>query len=58
MWWNQIDKINQKDKKKKVFDKYNGLYKVSARENSSWNKVCVNNIIPKGINKDLIYDFS
>lgn len=57
LWWNQIDKINQKDKKKKVFDKYNGLYKVSVRENSSWNKVCVNNIIPKGINKDLIYDF-
>ena len=53
-WWNQIDKIN---KKKKVIDKYSGLYKVSVRENSSWNKVCVNNIIPKGINKDLIYDF-
>ena len=57
LWWNELDKINKKDKKKKEIDKYTGLYKVSVRQDSSWNKICVNNIIPRGINRDLIYDF-
>ena len=42
---------------KKGNDKYNGIYKVSVRQNCSWNKVCVNNIIPKSIDRDLINNF-
>ena len=58
LWWNEIDKVNTiKGKNKKTSNKYNGLYKVNVRENCSWNKVCVNNIIPKSFNKNLLYDF-
>ena len=58
LWWNEIDKINNiKGKNKKTNNKYNGLYKVNVRENCSWNKVCINNIIPRSFNKDLLYDF-
>ena len=57
LWWNEIDKINKKNKMKKGNDKYNGIYKVSVRQNCSWNKVCVNNIIPKSIDRDLINNF-
>ena len=58
LWWNEINNINNKQgKKKKKSNIFNGLYKVNVRENCSWNKICVNSIVPKSFSKDLLYDF-
>ena len=56
LWWKKLNNINIKDKKKK-YNNYNGLYKVNVRQNCSWNKVCVNNIVPKKFGKELLNDF-
>ena len=56
LWWKKLNNINNKDKKKKNYN-YNGLYKVNVRQNCSWNKICVNNIVPKKFNKELLNDF-
>ena len=59
LWWNEINNINNKQNKKgKSNSNYNyGLYKVNVRENSSWNRICINNIVPKRFSKELLYDF-
>ena len=46
LWWNELNDINKKNNEPK---KYSGLYKVNINENSSWNKICVNKIIPKTV---------
>ena len=57
LWWNKLNNINKKKDKKKQNIKYNALYQVNVREDSSWNKVCINNIVPKRINRNLLEDF-
>lgn len=44
----------KKDKKK--IDP-NDLYKVNVRDNSSWNKICINKIFSKPRDKEVIQDF-
>ena len=56
LWWKKLNNINIKDKKKK-YNNYNGLHKVNVRQTCSWNKVCVNNIVPKKFGKELLNDF-
>ena len=58
MWWNEIkDKnFNSHKNKGKYFD-WNELYKVNVRDNSSWNKACLNKIISKPKYNQLIQDF-
>ena len=54
-WWNEVNHVNdKKEKKKKIV---NGLYKVNVRENCSWNKICINKVIPKKIKTELLNDF-
>ena len=57
LWWNKLNNINNKKERKKYNNNYNGLYKVNVRENCSWNKMCVNNVVPKRIIRDLLDDF-
>ena len=49
IWWREInDKNFNNPKKEEKKNNWNDLlYKVNVRDNSSWNKVCVNKIMPK-----------
>ena len=57
LWWKKLNDLNKNKTKKKKNNKYNGLYQVNVRENCSWNKICVNNIFPVSMNKELLNDF-
>ena len=57
LWWNKLNNMNKKKDNKKKKYKYNGLYQVNVRQNCSWNKICVNNIVPKKLDKELLNDF-
>jgi hypothetical protein len=49
LWWNEIKDKNFNNPKEEEENKYNfnNLYKVNVRDNSSWNKMCINKIISK-----------
>ena len=54
-WWNEIikknfNKSNNEDKK------IDNLYKVNVRDDCSWSKMCMNQIMLKQIDKNLIRD--
>ena len=55
-WWKKIAKINKLKNEEKKYD-FNDLYKVNVRENSSWNKNYINQIISKSKDKNLFEDF-
>ena len=57
LWWKKLNDLNKNKTKKKKNNKYNGLYQVNVRENCSWNKICVNNIFPVSMNKELLNEF-
>ena len=48
IWWNEIkDKNFNNPKEEENKYNFNNLYKVNVRDNSSWNKICINKIISK-----------
>jgi len=59
IWWREInDKNFNNPKKEEKKNNWNDLlYKVNVRDNSSWNKVCVNKIMPKPEVKKFINDY-
>ncbi len=54
-WWQEIKKKKHKKEEKKL--DFNDLYKVNVRDNSSWNKICINKIFSKPRDKEVINDF-
>ena len=54
-WWQEIKKKKYKKEEKKL--DFNDLYKVNVRDNSSWNKICINKIFSKPRDKEVINDF-
>ena len=55
IWWNEIKDKNfnkHKDEEKK-YDP-NNLYKVNVRDNCSWNKICINKVVSKKRDKNVI----
>ena len=52
---NENDINNFKNEEKK-YD-FKDLYKVNVRDNSSWNKVCINKIVSRPRDKNVIKDF-
>ena len=57
IWWSIIkDKnFNKPNNDGKKYD-FNDLYKVNVRDNSSWNKICINKIIPLPKDKNILND--
>ena len=57
IWWSIIkDKnFNKPKNDEKKYD-FNELYKVNVRDNSSWNKICINKIVPTQKDKNILND--
>ena len=54
-WWNQFKNMKNNNNKKSHGNK-ELLYKVNVRDNCSWNRICVNQVIPKDTDKKLLLD--
>ena len=58
MWRKEFNgnNINKYKNDEKKYD-FNDLYKMNVRDNSSWNKICINKIVSKPRDKNVINDF-